>query len=1109
MTEQETGDQAVRDQLVNDLDTCFFVEAGAGTGKTRIVVDRVFEVIRRRVATIDQMAVITFTEKAAGELRGRIRERLADGRTKLDNADERRALDTALRALDSAHIETIHAFASRLLREHPVEARLDPNFEQLDEITSELDFRERWGDWLWGAEAADALAVERCLRLRMPLDHIRGVASLMARFRELPFAPSTPTAPDPDRILEDLVDALAELTPLVMDCHRPDDACLRRFETLRAQVHELRGLPPYLLEPALCELAGSAQLTRVGRQGNWVPAASLDTMRIGLTAILERLNDFRDAVHTQAFSALVATLDRFVRQSAAERLKAGLLNFDDLLIEARRLLREQPEVLRQLRRTYRCLFVDEFQDTDPLQAEIVFLIAGVEGDNAGVPWHHLLLRPGSLFLVGDPKQSIYRFRRADIDSYAMAKAAFARAEPTGVTAVRDITRNFRSAPELIGWINRTFAETIKPVPGFPDAQPTYLPLEPHRAPENQPGAAVICPQNDRPPDQRVGEIREAEAAGLARLIRSMVGSWEVRDPDAPVRRLARYDDICVLVPNRTDIDLYVRALRDAGIPHLLDGGRTFFQRQEVRELAAMLRALDDPSDTISLVAALRSEAFACSDIDLLQYRVDGGRLSLGAEPVGDGPVAAAIARLRSLNEARSDHSLPAFVDLVLRESMLVESQLWAGDRQRASNLKLVVDRAADFAASKKDALRPFVRWLSQREGQASAEQESQVAEPDEEVVRVMTVHGAKGLEFPIVILAKLAAGSSTERREHVIDRSLNRLELRVVSGDREWATPGFGAAWAREQVYQDAEDARQMYVACTRARDHLVLSEYRSDANLGFHRFFRAPRLSEPAERAEQRTSDGALVVIDSELPQPAPIVEQRTTLPENFVSRWEAQKLQLSARLESAPRYVAPSAVTGDSVKRPRETEPDDRSEAERDLDLVGDGERALSMTSGGDGVRYAGSSSARTRGALVHEALFRCDFADPQRSSAIAAEVCVDHGCPEQTDEVTRHVSAALESRLMDRVRQAPEVLREVPVVWFEDDRYVEGFVDLMFGGPDEWTIVDYKTDRLSSSDAEVLVRRYGPQLELYRDALRAAGANIREVGVLATDRGIAAFL
>ena len=595
---------------------------------------------------------------------------------------------------------------------------------------------------------------------------------------------------------------------------------------------------------------------------------------------------------------------------------------------------------RALQRRLKYILVDEFQDTDPLQADLVFLLSADEDQGPladPADWTKVTLSPGKLFLVGDPKQSIYRFRRADIDTYSTAKAVFTRHEESGQPArLETIVQNFRSVPQVTDWVNATFAQAIRAHPDFPSAQPDYSAIEPYRTEIPGPRVVLVYPSMDVG-QLRLPEIRPGEAEAIAALITSIVDSdeWLISDPNqdwVEQRRKIAFRDICLLVDTRTAIDLYTAELTKRNVPFILDGRKEFFQRQEVRDLAAILRSLDDASDEVSLVAALKSEAFCCSDVELLQYRRAGGRFSVFAKDPGDTPVGRAIARLCTLYNEKAHLSLPAFVDRVIRASFLVEPLLLrAGDRQRAANLKLIVERAVEFAANEVDSLRPFIRWISERQMEGARETESQVAETDDNVVRIMTVHGAKGLEFPVVILAKLSSGEWGDREKRVVDRELGLVEFEVGKEDNRFRTPGFAAASAREQAYERAQDARLMYVATTRARDLLVIPVYKSEALPGKFAFLPGLPSWTKVIQPSYKDEDGARVLLSTAIKERKLAIAPGPAFGKEVAGAW-AERAKLRDGLKaSGPRFVTPSMLVADEIKEPRETEPKDRDEDEK----------------------------------------------------------------------------------------------------------------------------------------------------------------------------------
>ncbi len=1109
-------DQEIRIAATTDLDACFFLEAGAGTGKTRILVDRVVEIVRRGAARIEQVVVITFTEKAAGELRARVRDTLHE-RFEHAQEPERVRYRAALRDLVSAHIETIHAFASSLLREFPLEARINPGFQQLDEVASRVDFQEQWADWIWNIQGPHFAAVERCVRLGMTLGTVHEVAGILDRHRELGIAGEPPRPPAAERFLRRWQELRTAGDDLAEACTRDDDRCLRSFHELRRQLQAVERLAGHTPEPRRTAMVEAALhevsvRTERGNRRNWRPPEALQEMRELQDKAGDLLARLRAGLNDDALYQLSTALRAFVTNAAAARRRGGALNFDDLLIEARTLIAGNARVRAELRDRFRFLLVDEFQDTDPLQAEMVFLLAaeGPAPDARSEPrsWQEVTLQPGKLFIVGDPKQSIYRFRRADIDTYLRAKAVYRR-QPPGRARIDSVSQNFRSLPQITDWVNATFAGVLKPSREFPGAQPEYQPIHPFRPAAAEPRVVLMYPEMLLA-EHRLGDLRQAEAHAVARLISDLTGNpkWQIdveQDGAAGLRQIA-LRDICILVETRTAVELYTEELARNGVPYIVDGGRDFFQHQEINDLAAILRAIDDPSDQVSLVAALKSAAFCCSDVDLLQHRLDHGSFSLLGRGFPATPVGEALRRLAALYRAKSELTLPFLVDRAIRANFLAEPLLITSrERQRVANLRAIVDRAAEFAVNEADALRPFVRWLTSRQGDSGGERDLHLAETDDDVVRVMTVHGAKGLEFPVVILAKLSAGINHGAARSMVDRDRGTIEFSVGSRDNRFGTPGFAAAAARERAYEHAEQARLLYVATTRARDLLVVSAFRSDEQRGM--FVHLPDLPSWVSVADgglRKTPDGARIVLDSELPPPHPLPKpDPPSYPTDLARRWAAQQSRRIRHLQNGPNYTTPSLIAAELHKEPRETEPPDRSAPEKDLDRFGDTDRALGSSDGAAGVSFVGSSAGLRRGSLVHEVLYRCELGNQDSAAALARQLAGDQAAPELAGEVAGYTATIIGSPAMRRVLAARRVLRELPVAWYDAgaDRYVEGFVDLAFEEADGWVLADYKTDAVpAATEGGVcgLIDRYRPQVDLYRDAVAASGMRVTACGL-----------
>jgi ATP-dependent exoDNAse (exonuclease V) beta subunit len=978
------ADQAVRDRLLEELDRTFIVEAGAGTGKTTILVGRIVNLVARGRVQMEGLVAITFTEAAAAELRDRVREGLerAAG-DPAHPADELARCQQAVGEIDLAAISTIHAFALNLLRTYPLEAGLPPGFSTLDEIEQGVAFEERWGTWFWGAALEEPArgVLRRALLLGLTQEHLRALAQAVEAQYDLLSADTTWPAPPAEDALPQAHAAgrtLADLAPLTAHAvDGRDDPLAQVVVGAQSLARRLRAATT--MDEALAALTDAGQLKRtVGSQKNW---GTLPDGRNACTAIKAALKAVVDdstcvvASHRAAtFAAVLALLRDFTLAGVAARKAEGQAIFQDLLVWARDLLRDHPAVRRRAQARYQRILLDEFQDTDPLQAEIAFYLAAEPEAPLTAHWAELRLVPGKLFVVGDPKQSIYRFRRADIAVYD----ALLRRLPD---APERLVQNFRSVRPVLEWVNHHFAVQMVEAAG---CQPPYVRLEPHREACDDAACGVYRLGESIP----VGAAAAAtvEAQTIAALAGSVVAErWLLAD-DGPTGtgplRPARYRDLAILLPSRTHLRRLERALEDAGVPYRLESGALLLATQEVRDLLAGLRAIADPSDEVALVGALRSPAFACADPDLVRWVEGGGRLSFENPGDGpDGPVKDALACLAGFHARRHTLSPPALIEAYLRERLLVIAA-YGEPRPREAwrRLRYVVARARAFTTTGRHTLRAFLDWI---DGLARAEvrdAESAEAEPDEDALRILTVHGAKGLEFPVVFLAGL--GSARRGRATGVavfaDRERGVLACRAGA----WQTADFDTVQEREKVMEAAEAVRLLYVAGTRARDYLVLSLYRgsraetSPAALIEQGFQTAAHLGLRYTAASSgapthSTADGSR----------APNADQAEETGYDAASEeaWLADRRHLVEQLAAPPAVVAPAA---DLTRLWRSLGDDDLSLATREVS--GSAVHALLRRASGGALRPDDSGdSAAVAGA-------RAVLASPAYQRAVQSGAC-----------------------------------------------------------------------------------------------------------------------
>ncbi len=1096
-------DQAARDRIHHQLDQTLFVQAGAGSGKTRALVERIVSLVAGGTAGLDGIAAITFTEKAAAELRDRVRRRLDDEREQAAGRDDETVAQRctmALAELDSAAIGTLHSYARRLLTEHPIEAGLPPRVEVLDEVGSAVAFDDRWSLFL-DQLLADP-AVERPLLLAtaggIKTTHLRLIALAFNQNWDLAEAHAPATAPDIspwEGALEELLDDITAAHEECPHCLDDDDKLLAQLGELAAWADRVRAAGDELAKlPLLGRWAGRPRPSAQGRKGNWPPDYDLRGLKERYNAFDGRIGELSNRVVDQALRLLGVELRRFTLEAAAERRAAGELEFHDLLVLARQMLRDAVHgaaVRADLHQRYRHLLIDEFQDTDPIQVELAVLIAGTAdgagtgGETTDAPWHDIETRDGQLFFVGDPKQSIYRFRRADISLFLRAAERFG----AGGRAL-SLTTNFRTGSAVVDTVNTVFSALIaERRHGDLPSQPAYEAFTAVRgdAPVGPP-VTVLGPAShtDAP---AAGEVRRREAADVAATIERIVGEgWLVdRRPHGgePDWQPARAGDVTILVPTRISLPALEDALVAAGISYRAESASLVYASRLVRDLLLTLRSIDDPSDELATISALRSPLFGCGDDDLYRFRRDhqGSFDHTRALPESvppDDPVAAGLTYLRDMHRARRWRSPSELADQVVRDRRVLElGEAEGRARDLWRRIRFVVDQARAWTDTTNGTLRHYLGWVHQQTTEGSRVSEAVLPETDDDAVRIMTVHAAKGLEFPITIVAGLSTQPMTSRAGAEViwppgQDCIIRVGKLVASDEFD--------AWRPidEQMSHD-ERIRLLYVACTRAQDHLVVSLHRKtrkaepadDAKLTSAELLaktlgdglaHLPTIAADPERAA-RAGDG-----DAAHPAPGPTDPAAGGDLPSF-DEWRRER-DTALAASGRPRTVAATALTEEGG--PDAAADHGLQKRARDLDLP-------PWQKG----RY-GSAIGRA----VHGVMQSIDLVTGAGAAEAVAAQAAAEGVIGHEAQIRALVDAALASTTVAEAAASPH-WRELYVgVPLGGGRALEGYVDLLYRRPDGLVVVDYKTGPASpDTDLDPLVARYRAQGASY--ALAVADA------------------
>ncbi len=803
---------------IGALDANVAVSAGAGAGKTRVLVERYLNILAHDKAACDGILAITFTNKAAKEMKERIRKRASELAAAADGEDGRR-WRAVLGELEYAPIGTFHSFCARVLRENPVEAALDPNFAVLDEAETALLTEKALAEVFAAALAEGApwldnllLAYDKALLTAVVPDLYDKIAAAGLFDDSLPerlAAPYRQAVTAAAGLKDDLAALCGELIAY-KDNLKKTGAQFARVDRLARDWPKVAAAIAAADENAAADAVLRDYLDSLDRRSG---------DRDIVAAIRETLRRLRQVPCDRAalglipdFCRLLTALDAVL---AAHKREQRVLTFTDLEVRTARLLTEYPAVRQRYLSRIRYIMVDEFQDTNDLQRQIVYLVAGGDAEK---------LRGGKLFVVGDPKQSIYRFRGADVAVFARVRGDI----EAGGGEIIDLDVNFRSLDSLLTLFNECFAAVM----GTAEDIIPFQPLGAFRCDDQAGGAraeflAIVG-------NGEAGDPRKAEAAAVARRIGAMVAGHEALIDRDAVPRPVSYGDIAVLFRTVTDLDTYAAALQTSGIPYYVVGGRGFYHRQEIVDILNLLQVVDNRGNETALAGVLRSPLFLLSDAALLALKKGGESLWQGLEryasvaglPAEQRRAAARAWRIiAGLRGLRGAVGVSRLIRLALDETGYLNFVLtqFMGQQKYANLLKLAA--VADAFESKGAAtLGDFLRYVAKLVAGEVRESEAQVESEGGDTVKLMTIHKAKGLEFPVVFLPDLHRRFRDETGP-VLFSAGHELGLKVPGAGGELAaTSVHEAVAAREKKLSLLELKRVLYVAFTRAKDYLVLS---------------------------------------------------------------------------------------------------------------------------------------------------------------------------------------------------------------------------------------------------------------------------------------------
>ncbi len=1082
-------DRPAREAAETTFDRNVVVVAGAGTGKTTLLVNRLVHALIKepRPVAIRQIVALTFTNKAATEMKVRLRERLAvlahpeappasdGGAVSMEDLRQHYGLSTdevasraaaALRDLEKAQIGTLHSFAAHLLRLHPLESGVDPAFQEDDGSRFDEHFTAAWEVWLDRELSRQGGHHEswRGLLEATTIESLRSLTrALCSEMVELDQLRQQVETSQISPLVKQWIGQCRERAQALLDEH--DRPKRRKIEQMLAATVTLLDLVAREGPAAIQSLPPEERDWLTKDLGNAV--AGWEKPEFSEAATLIKTATQLLLVNHQFFKYLLELLSPLIREIRASFAKQGWVSFDGLLANARSLLRDHPAVRERIKGDYRAVLVDEFQDTDPIQYEIILAVSEREGTHAR-DWHEMALEPGKLFIVGDPKQSIYAFRRADIEAF---DRVLQKIEATG-GMVQTLTTNFRSDPAVLEPVNDVFDRLFERRPLIQPAN-VRLEVRPQRRPSFLDAGVrlhVTAPSEEEEAFDSARATR-AESEGLARWIKEELGS----------RPNLRAGQIALLFRKLTQADTYLDALRRYGIPYVIEGEKHFYRRQEVIDLVNLLRVLDHPHDGVALAGLLRSPLGGLSDRDLYDLRqadcfnyLQDSRLASWSHACA-GAVRRLYGHLAWLHRAVGALPLGEAVQLIFNRLPLLEiAGASLHGEQAVANLLKVKQTATSLSDRPHLTLSGFVDVMVSRLDDQPDEAESPLSEESSDAVQVLTIHKAKGLEFPVVILPGLHQGSGRERLAPPVTYDWSSGTYGLSLGEQQT----FGSVLVQEKLKmrEEAERRRVLYVGMTRAKEVLLLSGGITARSVG-------------------ETVLGLLQTIsDSTVGTQTPDFLQvgKSMIPRRVIEAPDHKWPRRPLASVSGTVPIDPVAIA--ALWRERQDRWAQARATPTHLTPTTMGERRIPLVS-----RSTAGGQEPEAGRLVgigaHRILEQWDFAaDPAGLLDRIAPTIQGIMTPEE-ESLAHTVQASLRelltafgaSDLYAMLRRATILGREVPFVMpWGDGQVLEGVIDVLYRLDGRLWIADYKTDAVNAEDAPEQAERYRTQAMLYKTAV-----------------------
>lgn len=1033
-------DNEQRRRAASSLDKNVIVLAGAGTGKTRLLIDRLTLLLLGKEIPVERTVALTFTKKAGEEMRERLEERLRHIITGADipphleeffpanKSEWPRLARKALDDIPKAQIGTIHSFAAHILRLYPIQAGVDPNFREDEGTVFETVFEKEWIRWL---KEELALTSPRASFWRELLREVElGDLKILSKSIASP------------HIDVDKLDSSTNVMDVISAIEKEWKDVSSRFDLPTPKKAPAFHAGVEALETALNAARHGQKIngdvSHEMRQFK-SPPQSMKEASESLKRIFNRTVALSRVDEKLLSSAKQAVLP-FVKRLRTELGRKGVVSFDGLLVLAHKLLKNHTDVREALKKRFDTFLVDEFQDTDPIQGEILFdLSEGASG----------VLEPGRLFVVGDPKQSIYRFRGAEIAAFQAFHERLVRDGALEAT----LTENFRSVPGVIDFANHVFPFVMKEEAYL---QPPYVPLHAAREAEAATPVEIVTAAKEGGDTVDADEARETEAEYIGDWIQTYVKSGK------------QLSDVAILLRSSNAFFPYLEALRRRNIPYLVEGEKSFYLTSEIVDFLNLIAIVADPDDTLALVGVLRSPVGGLTDGEILDLKEKNSldiRTNAKVHAQKADPI---FSLLRNFHQKAATTSVPQIVHDLLQQSGLVELTIHSSYGEQAiANLQKLEYLAKKWQQETPLTLKSFARRLRDYRDMERKEGENPLADVSYEAVKVLTVHKAKGLEFPVVFLPNLTGGLNRGlKKNHILrDWKTGHVGLRLPNAKRTNAA----MLLLEEDLSrrEEAEEVRVFFVATTRAKNQMILLRAHTRDNGRFASYLKA---------ADPINASLKTVIWDE---------KQMTKVGGAILSLsndWDAVTLARAIRLREDTHKKISHELT---VKTPSKMAHEPEKVRARDDE------------------REARSSNAILIGHVCHKILEEWDFAvDPKSIPAVLTKTLdraarlfeIMPGSRQQAEalgDARKIMETFFSSQEYKRLCSVKIIGREVPFCYApgtapEGTQLVRGVIDLLYEDNGRLVVADYKTNKLGKSGMETLVEQYRPQGAAYQEGI-----------------------